>query len=286
MKPKSRLGSAGDDFANKDQDVSNSYSSHKQFADTPKFSSRTSKSSYAAEIDNSLAKHTAHPDRLLSSVESIDDTSQQEQRKEGEVLLEPDELAQHVHEDLPPSTKRQRTEDPDRATSRRHVFTPLVPPHLQASTPANSEADASIPPNRPIFRLPVSTHPEPSEPLPDVFSPHRRRQRFLPGGMAAQVQQWIVEVAQSVGKHSQSTTGADPLQAVVLESSGSSSTGMVLIKATAGNQRVRLLLAGSGRNQSTSGIKQGDVLAVKAPSWNIELEGEPWIVGVDWCILR
>jgi hypothetical protein len=278
VKPKSRLGFAGDDFANKDQDGSNSSSSRKQFAETPKFSS---KSSYVPEIDN-----TAHPDRLPSSIESINDASQQEQHKEGEMLLEPDESAQHIHEDLPPSTKRQRIEDPDRATSRRYAFAPLVPSHLQTSTPANSEADVSITPSRPIFRLPVTVHPEPSEPLPDAFSPHRRRQRFLPGGMAAQVQQWIVEAAQSVGKHSQSTAGADPLQAVVLESSGSSGTGMVLAKATAGNQRVRLLLAGSGKNQSASSIKQSDVLAVKAPSWNIELEGEPWIVGVDWCILR
>jgi len=202
------------------------------------------------------------------------------------VLSEPDESAQHVHEDLLPSTKRQRIEDADRSTSRRFVFAPLVPPHLQASTPANSEADASTAPSRPIFRLPVSVHPEPAEPLPDAFSPHRRRQRFLPGGMAAEVQQWIVETTQSVGQHRRSTTGADLLQAIVLESSGPSSTGMVLAKAAAGNRRVRLLLAGSGKIQSASSIKQGDVLAIKAPSWNIELEGVPWMIGIDWRILR
>ena len=290
MKSNPRLGFAGDDFTNnKDQDASKSSSSRKQFAETPKFSSRTSKSSYVAEIDNSFAQQTCNPIRLpveSSSIESIDHTSQPEQHKEGKVPLEPDKSTQDIHEDLLPSTKRQRIEDPDRTTSRRFVFTPLVQSHLQTSTPANSEVDAPTTSNRPIFRLPVSVHPEPTEPLPDAFSPHRRHQRFLPGGMAAEVQQWIVEAAQSVGQHRQSSAGANLLQAIVLETGGPNNTGMILAKATAGNQRIRLLLAGSGKNRNASSIKQGDVLTIKAPSWNIELEGEPWIIGVDWCVQR
>lgn len=288
MKSKSRF--AGDNSTNsKDQEAPKSSSSRKQFAETPKFSSRTLKSSYAAEIDNSFAQYLGNPSRPLaeaSSIESVDYVSQQEQHKQGEAFSEPNESAQYVHEDLLPSTKRQRREDPDRATSRRFVFAPLLSPHLQASTHANSEVDASNTPIRPIFRLPVSANPELAEPLPDAFSPHRRRQRFLPGGMAAEVQQWIVEATQSAGQHRQSTTGADLLQAVVSEISEPSSTGMVLAKATAGNERVRLLLAGSGKNQSAFSIKQGDILAIKAPSWNIELESEQWIIGVDWCVLR
>lgn len=285
MKPKSRLGFAGDDFTNnEDQDASKSSSSCKQFAETPKFFSRTLKSSYAAEIDNSFAQQTSNSPRLAveaNCIESIDHTSQQEQRKEGDAPLEPGES-----EHLLPSAKRQRIEDPDRATSRRFVFAPLVPSYLQTSTPADSEVDTPTTSGRPIFRLPVSVHPEPTDPLPDAFSPHRRRQRFLPGGLAAEVQQWIVEAAQSVGQHRQSTVGADLLQAIVLETSGHSSTGMILAKAATGNQRVRLLLTGNGKNQGASGIKQGDVLAVKAPSWNIELQGELWIIGVDWCVRR
>lgn len=104
--------------------------------------------------------------------------------------------------------------------------------------------------------------------------------------MAAEVQQWVVEAAQSVGQRRQPTTGAGMLQAIVLESSEYGTSVMTLVRATAGSQTVRLLLAGSGKNQSGANVKQGDVLAIKAPSWNLELEGEQWIVGVDWCILR
>jgi len=286
VKPKSRLG---DVFDNEDQDASKSSSSSKQFVETPKFSSRSSRSGHAAKIDNSFAQQTANPIRLhveVSSVESIDDASQQEQHNENEMILELYEPAQHVHDDSIPPTKRQRIEDPDRTTPRRFIFAPLVPSDLQTSTTTNSVADASSTLGRPVFRLPISVLPEPSEPLPDAFSPHRRRQRFLPGGMAAEVQQWVVEAAQSVGQRRQPTTGAGMLQAIVLESSEYGTSVMTLVRATAGSQTVRLLLAGSGKNQSGANVKQGDVLAIKAPSWNLELEGEQWIVGVDWCILR
>ena len=222
----------------------------------------------------------------MSSIESIDHTSQPKQHKEGEVPLEPEESAQYVHEDLIPSAKRQRIEDTDRATSRRFVFAPLVPSHIKTSTPTNSEIDAPTTSSRPIFRLPVSVHSDSAEPLPDAFSPHRRRQRFLPGGMAAEVQQWIVEATQSFGQHRQSTTGTDMLQTIVLDTNGTSSRGIILANATAGTKRVRLLLVGSGKIQSTSDVKQGDILIIKAPSWNIELKGESWIIGVDWYVQR
>lgn len=49
----------------------------------------------------------------------------------------------------------------------------------------------------------------------------------------------------------------------------------------------RLLLAGQGGVRGAAGVKVrvGDVVGVKAPTWDIHVGGEKWVVGVEWVVL-
>lgn len=49
----------------------------------------------------------------------------------------------------------------------------------------------------------------------------------------------------------------------------------------------RLLLAGQGGVRGAAGVKVrvGDVVGVKAPTWDIDVGGEKWVVGVEWMVL-
>lgn len=43
------------------------------------------------------------------------------------------------------------------------------------------------------------------------------------------------------------------------------------------------MLAGKGRRDGS--IEVGCVIGVKEPSWEVEIEGEKWRVGVEWSVL-
>lgn len=50
---------------------------------------------------------------------------------------------------------------------------------------------------------------------------------------------------------------------------------------------VKVLLAGQGGTRFASGvrIKVGGIIGIRAPTWDVDLGGEKWIVGVDWVVL-
>ena len=49
----------------------------------------------------------------------------------------------------------------------------------------------------------------------------------------------------------------------------------------------RLLLAGQGGVRGAAGVRVrvGDVVGVKAPTWDVDVGGEKWVVCVEWVVL-
>lgn len=49
----------------------------------------------------------------------------------------------------------------------------------------------------------------------------------------------------------------------------------------------KILLAGQGGARGTGGVKIriGCIIGIRAPTWNIDIIGEKWVVGVDWMLL-
>lgn len=50
---------------------------------------------------------------------------------------------------------------------------------------------------------------------------------------------------------------------------------------------VKVLLAGQGGARGSSGVrlKEGSVVGIRVPMWDVDVGGEKWVVGVDWVVL-
>ena len=176
------------------------------------------------------------------------------------------------------------------------------------------------PPSRPHFILPPQpTSPQkPSKPLPEIFSPSRKNQKYVPDGLASTVQTWVIETAntgfaaqeRSVGmvwgKEKQdgvrlkvriSSLGVEGLHelecfsgsAVVVR--GDTEPGLYSMSRSLSTvneeEGAKILLAGQGGARGTGGVKIriGCIIGIRAPTWNIDIIGEKWVVGVDWMLL-
>ncbi|KAK7535316.1 uncharacterized protein J3D65DRAFT_449099 [Phyllosticta citribraziliensis] len=160
---------------------------------------------------------------------------------------------------------------------------PLPPPSTTSSRPRNP------------FRLPPSSRNAnnadfaDATPLPEHFSPHRRNQKFVPGGMAETVRGWVLgvghgpdssrsssQLSRMVVSRSTETVGANPLRLLA----GTAATGE-------SGEDVRALLVGPARG-GRAGVAVGDEVSIAAPSWDVDVgsgaERRRWIVGVDWSV--
>lgn len=192
--------------------------------------------------------------------------------------------AQDDLHDHPSSPKRPRLSTLEHATPRRFVFS------NHASTPLidAQNTEHAYTAFRPQFIKPPSQPVEHAEPLPEAFSPHRRKEKFIPGGMAATARQWIIDASQTTSY----THGRRPLPGAVpellpvrvLETTGSANNGTVLVKGKIESREVNLILPGQGKKRGSpdNDLKAGDVVGIGHIRWDAEIAGEVWVVCVEW----
>ncbi|TVY57719.1 hypothetical protein LSUE1_G008651 [Lachnellula suecica] len=173
-------------------------------------------------------------------------------------------------------------------------------------TPAPPSTPAPSNSNQPAFRKPPPFRPpDPSEqpasqkdPLPDHFSPQKGGRKYIAGGLAAELQGWLVNIESTIPANA-GRNREDPwlVKIVVDEVSGGARTGMTMIrgrqiKAEDGmideGTETKVILAGEGTLtglQRGSRVEMGKMVGIKGPVWEVVLEGEKWGVGVDWKVL-
>lgn len=161
------------------------------------------------------------------------------------------------------------------------------------------------------------------EPLPDVFSPRRKGAKYIQGGLAAELRDWLVDVEAGIG--SSSTTGPGTkrddeewvarIRVDGLSSADRSARGMTLILGrqvldeksstsvdgrcqdeseeaveVLGTNTIRLILAGQGRLSGLgvgNDVRPGVLLGIARPTWEVVLDGlGRWGVACDWVVLR
>lgn len=183
-----------------------------------------------------------------------------------------------------PSTPTARPLNRPAGTTPR--FAPATAPNpFLGSDPG---ATASHPP---AFLRPSnnSTQDLPA-PLPETFSPHRRGQKFVPGAMAATLQQWVLETGQAAiaSRRGQAYLyGRDYVVQIRIEEvrDGGGAGPMVARGVDGQGEERRVLLARPLADVQRTGLARGDVVGVRAPVWDVEVDGQAWTVGVDWRIL-
>ncbi|KAL1879892.1 hypothetical protein VTK73DRAFT_6704 [Phialemonium thermophilum] len=146
-------------------------------------------------------------------------------------------------------------------------------------------------------------------PLPEAFSPQRRRgTKYVPGGLAAELRDWLVAVKGDVdasaviggGDEAPSADGgaAGIVEVVFDVDEARPGPGMWLVR---GRQRprengadeeaveVRAILAGEGRSSGLARrniVSRGSIVQTWPPSWDIDLGSDRWSIVCDWAVLE
>ncbi|KAI3317982.1 hypothetical protein HD806DRAFT_352101 [Xylariaceae sp. AK1471] len=194
-------------------------------------------------------------------------------------------------------------------------------PHYQGKQPSTS--------HQPTFqkapRFKPTEIPEGApypEPLPDAFSPRRKGTKYIPGGLAAELRDWLVDV--EAGSTAGSTAKRDEewvarIQVDELRGGHGSARDMTLVlgrqvldgrnntsgeghgqgesantgeeaEEVLGTNTVRVILAGPGRLSGLgvgNDVTPGVILGIARPTWEVVLDGlGRWGVACDWVLLR
>ncbi|KAK2625000.1 hypothetical protein QTJ16_005369 [Diplocarpon rosae] len=202
----------------------------------------------------------------------------------------------------PPSIRR-----PISSTAPRFLFSIPAP----ESTPKDQKLATQISTpflKPPRFRLP--DHPETSQtqidPLPEQFSPCRRGQKYIAGGLATEVRDWLMNLEGAIPttEDRRVMDGEWLVRILIDEISGGSKEGMTLVRGRqthvldndgeGGGQVVdtlgivKVMLAGEEQAiglQKGSRAEVGKTVGIKGPVWEVVVEGEKWGVGVEWKVL-
>lgn len=125
--------------------------------------------------------------------------------------------------------------------------------------------------------------------LPDAFSPQRRGARYVPGGLAAELREWLVQVK---GASEYDRPVGSPIEVTVKEAK--SGNGMWLVAAhekddvaqQQGGNFAKVVLAGDGRIAGLGGrkiVRQGTTVSLHQPMWDINLiDLGQFAVACDW----
>jgi hypothetical protein len=198
---------------------------------------------------------------------------------------------------------------PPQAPVKRAI--PVAASRFMTTAPGASQHSTNLTQGQQAFRKPPSFRPpSPSapqnqvDPLPEQFSPHGKGRKYIPGGLAAELQGWLFNIESTSHTVSRSKNEEWPIRIVVDEISGHPRSGMTMISGrqihviesndddpsgivyTLGE--VRVILAGEGQLsglQRGSKVGKGRVVGIKGPVWEVILEDGKWGVGCDWKVL-
>ncbi|CRK26842.1 hypothetical protein BN1708_000647 [Verticillium longisporum] len=145
----------------------------------------------------------------------------------------------------------------------------------------------------PRFRAPEVEAPKPDG-LPEAFSPQRRGARYIPGGLAAEMQSWLAEVKGWSGRHERQSETAVQFVVEEVEAGGM----MYLVRgrqlqaeAEGMSLSMRLMLAGEGKLTGLAKkaeVHKGVVITIAQPAWEVALgQGhgqDRWVVACDWAV--
>lgn len=134
---------------------------------------------------------------------------------------------------------------------------------------------------------PVDTEAS-SDGLPLAFSPQRRGEKYVPGGLASELQGWL----SNVRRWDEDTTGRREHVAFrVTVDEVEPGARMYLVRARAGGDGEDpglFILAGEGKLTGLgrrADVGPGSIVEVEPPVWDVELDGQTWTVTCDWTVV-
>lgn len=214
-------------------------------------------------------------------------------RDDGEMLDNGERAQEDGHHniiDLPLSPKRRRIYGMDETESAlaKSVFRTSEALELHQSAHSTQTGEEAVKPRPAFLRPSMAPQDQPAEPLPEAFSPHRRGQKYVPGGMAATVQQWIVETGRTVVQSRQGHA-CSRRENVVIQFKVDIARGqgpfLVNARTLSGETANMLLIQSSTAAMQCRDFGSGSVICIRDPTWDVELDGQSWAVVADWELL-
>ncbi|CAN8105962.1 unnamed protein product [Discula destructiva] len=268
-------------------------------------------------ISSDLPREVERGPTLLDESIELESQSPSASKEDGERPTKRRRLSMSPVVDVTPDEE----DPPERVTldDDRMVIdnTPLSNDDDNDGVPNRAEhpmADAEIPP--PIVSVPIR-HPtflsaprfktseaveanQSNPPLPDAFSPQRRGVKYVPGGLAAEVRDWLVQVkgpseydrpaGQSVRLNVKQVRTCNPSGMCIISGTevkgGADIDGSLVQKDVQEHQPAKVILAGDGRIVGLGGkrvVARGKTLSLYQPMWDIALDDlGRFAVACDW----
>lgn len=130
---------------------------------------------------------------------------------------------------------------------------------------------------RPAFILPDSPEERQKIELPAIFSPHRKSQRFVPGGLADSMRTNIMEAFSEQHRgQNQASHGEERLTVAACRSTSQAS--LIQGVSDSGSEE-HVMLIGQKRRPAV-----GDMILLQGASWEVELQERTWAVYLEWKI--
>ena len=209
-----------------------------------------------------------------------------------------------------PISKRRRPNPPEAVIISSDSPSPSPPP-TTPPYPTVEEDDLeavayndSNPPARPRFVLPmprptgtpsIPSRPplilpprSPSPPIatPAFFSPHRRGQKYVHGGLASTVRDWIVETSQQAHNRAHTRRDVDELWDLRLRVKEcwveDSNERTILVQGR--TEAKRWMLVGMGRGDTK--VEVDCIVGIREPTWEVLIGTECYMVAIEWKVLN
>ncbi len=250
------------------------------------------------EDDYTIVERAIKRRRISSSPEPNDDGEERDQ----ELPHLPSDTQDSVSSSLPILSSPPTPRRPITTTAPRFITSTPAPP----ATPQPSTSKQATFLKPPRFRPPdvSETRQGASDPLPEQFSPHRRGQNYVQGGLAVEVRDWLVNIESTIpSKEAWKKDDEWLVRIMVDDVSGGGAESQARMMMVRGRQvhfiggegelvdavgEVRVMLAGEGQGSGLQKgilLERGKTVGIKGPVWEVLVEGVKWGVGVEWKVL-
>jgi hypothetical protein len=254
-----------------------------QFNSTPRFTFPSSIDRQSSTRPPAFAAPPSLPRQSRTRNDDIDEFDSQEGR--APVLKDdPDEympLAES-NDALPdlgsPMSKRARLSvDSDLSDLESTEHPKTVSPALRFRIRPPRPEEGSDPPGqtRPVFILPDSPEDRRKVDVPAIFSPHRKSQRFVPGGLADSMRSQIMEAFSE--QHRGSNHASHGRARLRVSACRSTSQAILIQGRSDSGSEEHVMLIGHKRRPEI-----GDTVLIQGAGWEVELEERTWAVFLDW----
>jgi len=109
----------------------------------------------------------------------------------------------------------------------------------------------------------------------------------VPGGLASELQSWVIEAAQTASQSRPRNALSVDDAVHVIDVDEIKGNGPVFANGTKPDKEThKVLLVDGQANQKADKVKAGDRVSIRLPTWEVQVLGEAWTVGVDWRTMK